>query len=62
MPELKKFSVLDNVGKVRYTVSFHDGVKTHGDGSPFYDIRLFRNKRKRDGFVKSLLAQGFVPG
>ena len=55
----KCFNEMQNVGSSKYVVNFHDGVKTHSDGSPFFDIRLFRNKRKKDVFVRSLLAQGY---
>lgn len=42
-----------------YTVNYHDGVQTHRDGSPFYGIAIFRNKRKKDQFIRSLLKQGY---
>lgn len=42
------------VGSSKYSVNWHDGTKFHKDGSPFYDMELFRNKRKKDRFVKSL--------
>jgi len=53
------FYTQDNIGSVKYTVSFHDGESTHADGSPFFDIRLFKNKRKRAKFVKSLRDKGY---
>jgi hypothetical protein len=45
-----------NIGTVKYTVSWHDPKepKYHPDGSPFYDLRTFKNKKKRDAFIKSL--------
>jgi hypothetical protein len=51
---------MDNVGSTRYLVNFHDGVKTHRDGSPFYDIRLFSNKRKRNQFLAQLRRDGYT--
>ena len=41
-------------GKIKYTVNFHDGVQTHKDGSPFYGIATFTNKKKKDKFIKEL--------
>lgn len=46
-------------GKIRYTVNFHDGEKVHGDGSPFYDVRIFKNKVKKAEFVSQLVANGY---
>jgi hypothetical protein len=43
-----------NVGKAKYTVNFHDGVKTHKDGSPFYDMRIFKNKTDLNNFIAKL--------
>jgi hypothetical protein len=56
----KNYYLMDNVGSTKYTVNFHDGVKTHKDGSPFYDIQLFKNKKKRDAFVKELCKTGYM--
>lgn len=44
----------------KYSVHFHDGSKTHTDGSPFYDLRLFRNKKIKQAFVKQLVREGYV--
>jgi len=55
-----KFYEMFNVGRARYVVNFHDGTKTHSDGSPFYDIRIFGNKKDKARFVKSLLAKGYT--
>lgn len=56
----KNYYLMDNVGSTKYTVNFHDGVNTHKDGSPFYDIQLFKNKKKRDAFVKELCKTGYM--
>jgi hypothetical protein len=57
---MKNFNLMFNVGKIKYLVNYHDGIKTHKDNSPFYDIATFRNKKKRDLFVKELLRQGYT--
>lgn len=56
---MKQFSEMCNVGKVKYVVNHHDGVKSHADGSPFFDVATFQNKRKKAAFVRGLLASGY---
>lgn len=60
VPLQKSFRSLCNVGRARYTVSFHDGVSKHGDGSPFFDIRIFANARARDAFCRDLVKQNYA--
>jgi hypothetical protein len=55
----KTFFTMQNVGSAKYVVSFHDGVKTHKDGSMFYDVRIFTNKRKMEQFTRELIMNGF---
>jgi len=57
---LKKFTVMQNVGKARHVVSFHDGVTVHGDNSPFFDMRIFGRKTDLVKFVKELESAGYV--
>ena len=57
---MKKFYVQNNIGKVKYVVSYHDGHKTHLDGSEFYDIAIFKNKKKLENFVSGLLSNGYT--
>ena len=47
-------------GKIKYTVNFHDGVQTHKDGSPFYGVAVFKNKRNKNDFVKRLVSEGYT--
>lgn len=56
----KCYRITQNVGRAKYAISFHDGAKTHQDGSPFFDIHIVGNKKKRDLFIKSLTEQGYV--
>ena len=49
-----KITEHQNVGKVKYLVSYHDGTKFHKDGSEFFDIATFRNKKKKDAFITQL--------
>ncbi len=55
----KTFNMKAGIGKARHVISFHDGVKTHNDKSPFFDIRIFGNKRAAKKFTKGLVAEGF---
>ena len=48
-----------NIGRAKYVVRYHDGVKKHNDGSPFFDIEIFSNKRKKERRVKELRQQGY---
>lgn len=58
---MKSFYEMMNVGKCKYVVNFHDGEKKHSDGSDFYDLCTFTNERKKQAFVKALLAAGYRP-
>lgn len=58
----KRYNTMYGVGKAKYVVNFHDGVKTHGDGSPFYDIATFSNKKVFNNFVRSLKKEGYKEG
>jgi len=49
-----------NIGKAKYVVSFHNGIKTHNDGSPFYDIEIFSNRNKVDSFIATLSKKGYI--
>jgi len=57
---LKTFNILENIGKVRHVVSFHDGVKTHQDNSPFFEVRTFSRKQDVQMFARDLKAAGYV--
>jgi len=41
---MKEFNVKFSVGRCKYLVSFHDGSKTHSDGSKFLNYE--RKNRK----------------
>ena len=57
---MKRFNIRYNVGKVKYVVNFHDGVKKHKDGSAFFDIKTFTNRMKLKEFIRDLLLKGYV--
>lgn len=56
---MKRFNTQDNIGKAKYIVNYHDGQKKHQDGSDFFDIAIFKNKKKLQRFVDSLRTQGY---
>ena len=57
--QMKKFNTENNIGKSKYVINFHDGVKKHEDGSEFYDIVIFSNKLKYNAFISELTKQGY---
>ena len=59
-PDGRKFyNTMYGTGKSKYVVNFHDGVSTHKDGSAFYSIALFSNKRAFAKFIRSLEKDGY---
>ncbi len=59
---VKTFNEMQDVGKSKYVVNYHDGVKVHRDGSPFFDIAIFSSRDKKDRFVRKLESLGFTRG
>jgi hypothetical protein len=59
---VKTFNEMQDVGKAKYVVNYHDGVKVHRDGSPFFDIAIFGSRAKKDQFVRKLESLGFTRG
>ena len=55
----KRFRQQDGIGKAKYTISYHDGKKKHKDGSDFFDIKIFKNKKDLSDFVGTLVKQGY---
>jgi len=59
---MKTFNQMSRIGKAKYVVNYHDGVKTHRDGSPFFDIAIFKNKKMLGKFLNALREDGYVEG
>ena len=58
----KDYYIMYNIGRVKYLVNFHPpfyGSRKHKDGSKFYSIRTFKNKKKMAIFIKSLVNKGY---
>jgi len=56
---MKVYYTQMNIGKVKYLVNYYDGIQTHKDGSPFYEIQTFKNKKKMGAFLKELSEKGY---
>jgi hypothetical protein len=56
---MKRYNIMFSVGRAKYVVNYHDGIKTHGDGSPFYDMSILKNKTDLNAFVSQLEAEGY---
>ena len=57
--QVKLYNTSFGIGKAKYVVNFHDGIKRHKDGSRFYDIRIFSNKKEMDKFINELVKEGY---
>ena len=57
---MKTFYTLGNVGRSRYVVNYHNGYKSHDDGSPFFDIAIFKSKKAMSEFINGLLYCGYI--
>jgi hypothetical protein len=57
---MKVYYIQRNVGKVKYVVNYHDGQKKHPDGSPFYDVQTYKNKKTMENFITLLVRQGYT--
>ena len=60
MINTKQFNTMTNIGRAKYVVNYHDGIKKHNDGSDFYDIAIFKSKKKFYGFIIELVNKGYV--
>lgn len=58
--DTKRFNTRTHVGKTKYIITYHDGIQRHKDGSNFYDIRIFKNKKQFETAVKELKENGYT--
>lgn len=56
---VKLYNTSFGIGTAKYVVNFHDGIKIHRDGSRFYDIRIFSNKKAFNRFILELKKDGY---
>ena len=62
MSEFKTYIVNAQIGTTRNSVSYHDGIKKHKDGSIFFDIAIFKRKTDLNNFIKKLKNEGYSQG
>jgi hypothetical protein len=58
----KRYYQQNRVGSAKYTISYHDGKQKHKDGSDFFGIQTFKNKKDLAKFVNTLHKGGYVYG
>ena len=56
---MKRYNTMKDIGKCRYVVNYHDGIKKHEDGSDFFDIAIQSNKINHNIFIKRLVKEGY---
>lgn len=56
---MKMFHVQYNIGKAKYVVNYHDGIKIYSDGSPVFDVSIFKNKKDLFKFIAKLHNEGY---
>ena len=56
----KRFNVKYNVGKAKYLLSYHDGKQKHKDGSDFFDVMIYQNKKEFEKAQQELLRKGYI--
>lgn len=56
------YYIMHNVGKAKYCLFFHTIGKTHKDGSAFFDLAIFKNKKKLAAAVRNLEKEGYTYG
>ena len=56
----KEYNIMYNIGRAKYVVNSHDGIKTHRDGNRFFDVAIFKNKKKLNLYIKSLKENGYA--
>ena len=54
------YNVMHNVGKAKYLVSYNYGIEKHKDGSDFFAIRIFKNKKDLYKFEIQLKKDGLT--
>ena len=58
--KIKCFYTQNNIGMAKYVIHHYDGNKKHPDGSNFFDIAIFKNKKKFTKFLLDLKNSGYV--
>jgi|GEM_PF-1778425 len=59
-PSKKRYNTMSNIGHAKYVVNYCGGIKKHSDGSDFFDIAIFKNKKKLNDFLLELVNDGYI--
>ena len=57
---MKTYNTMQNIGRAKYVINFHNGVKQHEDGSRFFDIHIFKNKKLFTKAINKLKKEGYI--
>lgn len=59
---MKQFYVQTGIGRAKYVVNFHDGIKLNPDRSDFWECAIFKNKKALAAFLAKLGLEGYREG
>jgi hypothetical protein len=57
---MKVYRTMLNVGMAKYVIYYHDGIKTHADGSQFFDIDILKTKKEFIERIEQLEREGYT--
>jgi hypothetical protein len=57
-----KYYIQYNIGTAKYVVNHYNGADKNKDGSEFWQIAIFKNKKRMNGFIKELKNYGYREG
>ena len=56
---MKVYNTMQNIGKVKYVINFHNGIDKHRDGSRFFGIKTFHNKKDFTKAIAKMIKDGY---
>lgn len=56
---MKTYYIL-SIGSSKYVVNYHDGMKSHPDGSPFVDVKICSSRKQLEELKSDLNSGGYV--
>jgi len=59
METIKLYNIQERIGKAKYVINYHDGISVHKDNSPFFGIKIFKNKRDLNKCEQEFLNKGY---
>jgi hypothetical protein len=57
---MKSFNIQYNIGRSKYVINYYEGISKHYDGSNFFSIAIFSNKKLFNKFQRKLLSEGYI--